>query len=281
MEWSRVKNILIVLLTIVNVFLLVAYASSSLREQRIEMRENEDVCSVLKKLNFSIDAQIIPRNTGVLYPARAIRDSTQEQRIMDTILGNTKVTRLGSGTVTYTGNRGNARVRTGGYFEITLKPEQAITNEEQMQKLAKDLARELNMDIVGENMQVERDVSGFRLSVIQKIIGVPIYNCRLSIWSLPDNIVKVSGRYMPNQLTILRGKPPYSVNGLLLNLVEELHAQGIMRGKIEKLEAGYCINTAIGGVQNETAYAIPVWRIRIDGHDWSINAMNGKSIIVD
>lgn len=281
MEWSRVKNILIVLLSIVNVFLLVAYASSSFKEQRIETQEIENVCSVLEKLDFSIDPQIIPRDAGVLFPARATRDSGQEEQIMNTILGNTKVTRLGSGTITYTSDRGTARVRTGGYFEITLKPEQVIASEDQMRNFAKDLARKLNMDIVGQNMEVERDIAGFRLSVMQKIIGVPIYNCRLSIWSLPDNIIKVSGRYMPNQLTILRGKPPYSVNGLLLNLVEELHAQGVMRGKIDELEAGYCINTAIGGAQSETTYAIPIWRIRINGDDWNINAMNGKSVIVD
>lgn len=281
MEWPRVKNILIVLLVIVNVFLFIAYANSAMRDSRVEKETREHVTSVLEKRGFSMNPELIPQKGTVLYPARAARDTEGELQIAQMLLGETTSDRLGSGTVRYQSEKGEVRFRSGSFFEITLLDCEQVQNTDSMREFVRDIAKKLEMQINSQEIPVEEEAESYRASIVQTIIGVPIYNCRLSIWVLPDHSAKITGRMIPDQITILRGQEPYAISGLLLNLIEELNVQGITSGTIEELSPGYRIGTSAGSGQSGTVYAIPIWKIRVSGTEYYMNAMNGKAVYID
>ena len=75
MEWSRVKNILIVLLVIVNLFLFLVYLGTTVNSAK----DNEELIShtvnVLSKNGIQVDGRAIPVNIPELYPATATLQS--------------------------------------------------------------------------------------------------------------------------------------------------------------------------------------------------------------
>ena len=281
MEWSRVKSILIVLLFIVNIFLFIAYANSALKDAHIEKETIQYVTNVLAKRGFSIHPKLISQKGTVLYPAYAVRDIEIEEQIAQNLLGAVQTDRLGSGTVRYQNEQGEIRFRSGGFFESTIFFCEKMENLESMRQFVEEIAKKLDMQIDNQNIYIEEDVQGFRASVTQTITGVPIYNSHLNIWVLPNHSVKITGRMMSGTVTILRGQEPYEISGLLLNLVEELYAQGIKSGIIEQLSSGYRIGSSTASDQSGVIYAVPIWEICVNGRNHYINAMNGKVVFVD
>ena len=71
MEWSRVKNILIVLLAIVNVFLFVVYIGTTVSDAKETEELLENTVSVMQKNGIEISKKLIPINLPALYPATA------------------------------------------------------------------------------------------------------------------------------------------------------------------------------------------------------------------
>ena len=281
MEWPRVKNILIVLLVIVNLFLFVAYANSAMQEARSARAAREELVSVLAARGFALDEALLPQKGAVLYPARAMRDSEREGELARALLGDAEGDRLGTGTMRDQSDAGELRVRAGGYFEITLSSCPQVTDAASMRVFVQEIAAKLGMQIAEGEIPVEQDAASFRASVTQMILGVPLYNCRLSAWVLSDQSAKITGRMMYDKVTILRGREPYAVTGLLLNLVEELESQGVHSGTIEEISAGYRVSVGSGSGNSGTLYALPVWKLRVDGAEYFLGAMNGKPVYLD
>ncbi|MBR5479779.1 MAG: hypothetical protein IKU84_06335 [Clostridia bacterium] len=69
MEWSRVKNILIVLLAIVNVFLFIVYLSTTVEDAKGNEQLVLNTVSILQKNGITVNSGVIPVNNPVLYPA--------------------------------------------------------------------------------------------------------------------------------------------------------------------------------------------------------------------
>ena len=280
MEWSRVKTILIVLLLIVNVFLFIAYAGSSLRESSDEDQIKEDVVSVLNKLGVEIDIRIIPNDSDIRFPARAERDLEAEAQAVGALLGRVSVDSSEGGKVEYNGERGSGSVRTGGYIEFELFHTDAIRDEAQAQRIAQGMARALNTEFYGQSVQVEREDGKYRVTGTLSLSGIPVYDCWMALEMQEDRGVKISGKMIPGKLTYLTDVKPRTISGLLLNLVEYMEQLGTPCEKIEEIASGYKTEAMAGG-DGGAMNLIPVWRIRADGQDWFLNALTGKVITID
>ena len=71
MEWSRVKNVLIVLLVIVNLFLFLVHLGITMND----VKDNEELVihtvNVLERNGITVDSDVIPVGAPELYPATA------------------------------------------------------------------------------------------------------------------------------------------------------------------------------------------------------------------
>ena len=121
MEWPRVKNILIVLLALVNAFLFIVYITSNISDARAEQETRLNVVSVLSKCGFSIDESLIPGKRSVLYPLSVERNLKNEDKIAKAFLGSSQKKTQSGGAVLYTSELGEVRFKPDGSFEITLK----------------------------------------------------------------------------------------------------------------------------------------------------------------
>ncbi|MEG2377102.1 MAG: hypothetical protein RSC43_01970, partial [Clostridia bacterium] len=235
MEWPRVKNILIVLLAIVNVFLLIAYSTSALRETRAVESMARDTYEALSGLGVKIDPEIIPRRANSLFPARGVWTPEDDARGFAELLGGDTKNEE-NGVISYSGKNGTATVSSDGTFTADIKSNERDADAmcAAVVRCATALGIELTADPVMKYSENSRSADA-----LQSILGVPVYNCRITAVPGDDGVINVSGKRTPRKLTIMRGKPPRDVGGLMINLVEELRSEGKSCTVINELEVGY------------------------------------------
>lgn len=279
MEWPRVKNILIVLLAIVNVFLFSVYLTSSLKDARGVEETIENTVLVLNKCGFSIDETQIPRKASVLYPISAERDYKNEEKIANNLIGSSTADEI-SGVSVYKSEDGEARFKSDGNFAIVVKNIEKLINSSEPEELATKIAKLMGITIA-DDMEVILEGDTINITAMQTSLDIPIYNCKINISVMSDKSAKIYGRRLYEKRDVLRDNEPQDITGLLVGLVEILNNNGISGGTVESITGGFYISNATGGSHNEVLYAVPLWKITVDGRNAYINAMNGKAISVE
>lgn len=277
MEWPRVKNILIVLLAIVNVFLFSVYIMSTIDDARAVEETIQNTVKVLSERGFKIEDTQIPRKGSVLYPIASERCLDNEEKISQRFIGKGVKEEVSGGTIVYKSETGEARFKPDGSFEITVKNMKVQDDEK---AFARDVAKLLGITL-SDDIQVESNDKIVHINSTQTYLGIPVYNCRINIDVMSDASAKIYGRIMGEKRDVLRGNPPQDITGLLINLIEILENNGVNEGKIENISGGFHINSGSSNTNNEILYAVPVWKITIDGSSTYINAMNGKEINIE
>ncbi len=277
MEWPRVKNILIVLLAIVNVFLFAVYITSTIKDARNVEETIQNTVEVLNKRGFMIETNQIPRKGSVLYPISAERNRDNEEKIAKQFIGKCEYSEISGVTAVYKSEMGEARFKSDGSFEIMVKsiPQQADAKE-----LAHLIAKRMNITISDE-IQTSDEYGNIHIVAMQTYLGIPVYNCKINIVVMSDNSAKIHGRRLGSKSDVLRGNPPQDITGVLVNLIEILNNNGIYSGKINAISGGFNISSGAGNAHNEILYAVPIWKITVDGRDTYINAMNGKAMNIE
>lgn len=275
MEWPRVKNILIVLLALVNAFLFIVYITSNISDARAEQETRLNVVSVLSKSAFSIDESLIPGKRSVLYPLSVERNLKNEDKIAKSFLGSFQKFTQSGGAVLYTSELGEVQFKPDGSFEITLKNSINLSESSDITELVFAVAKKLKIS-VAEQIEIFENPYGTHARTIQLYSGVPVYNCDVNVVLKSDKSIKINGRILSKGANVLRGEAPRDVTGLLLDLVEDLNKNGITSGKIESIRGGFNLDYTMGG---SAIYAVPVWEFTVSGNDFYINAMNGETVV--
>ncbi len=279
MEWPRVKNILIVLLAIVNVFLFAVYITSSIKNARGIEETIENTVLVLNKSGFSIEENQIPSKASVLYPISVERDLKAEAEVAKKFAGNTEAEEI-SGVSVYMGENGEARFKADGNFAIIVKDIQKFIEITDAKELALEVAKLMGIT-VSDKIDIDDKDDILSITVTQTSLGIPIYNCKINISVMPDKSAKIYGRMIKGKRDVLRNNEPRDITGLLVGMVEILNNNGISHGTVESITGGFQASNISGSSHNEILYAVPIWKITVDGKDTYVNAMNGKAISIE
>jgi hypothetical protein len=119
LERSRLKNIIILILALVNVFLLVSLASRRQAQRDAHQRTVQEITALFAADEVSLDMADLPED---LPPAgRRLSRSTQEEgSLMTFLLGSgAAASDAGGGIYTYTGPGGSGSFRSNGAFSAS------------------------------------------------------------------------------------------------------------------------------------------------------------------
>lgn len=120
MEWSRLKNIIILILLLVNSFLLVLVAARRGEARQYERTALEQTIQVLEGQGIEIDAKNLAP-LGQLPPLTVERDLEVERKLACALLGDgVEVDNRGGGLYLYRGPWGELSVRPGGELSAEL-----------------------------------------------------------------------------------------------------------------------------------------------------------------
>ena len=170
MDRFHLKNIIILILVLVNGFLLASVAQRRSAEQDASRRTAEQLVALFEEDGMALDARAISSDT----PPNGVtlsRDTAQEERAAAFLLGRPlSSSDQGGGIYHYTGAAGEAFFRVGGGFEAS-----GILAEENVEDFCRDFCRTFSC----QAPDIRLDENGV-FSAVCLYDRLPVFNCSVT-----------------------------------------------------------------------------------------------------
>jgi len=268
MDWNKSKNIIILLLLIVNVF-LAANLGYSVYVQK--SARNEQIASLLEYLaarGISMESGVLPESGLGRVVMLVERDRGLESAAADVLVPGAK-SRTDGGFSRYSGSgERSLTVSSGGLLEAknispTGNGEPRDASEGDLTALLADAG--ISSDFV-------ENADGF-VSVCGAFDGMKIFNC-VVFAQLSQTRWDMSGRWCFGVPLPVNNETEMDAIGLIVKFVNSVTALDIPIRTIDDIEPGYLAGTIL----NIGIRLIPVYKITTDIGDFFIDAIEGALV---
>jgi len=248
MEWHKAKNIMLVLLVLVNLILLGSRAYVTTAQLREQHQAAQGAADYLQKLGISLDVSLIPPQPLQRDLCIIPRDREAEAAFARALIPHCQLQSSGSSD-RYQDTTRYVIWRHGGQLEVQAN----LQNGEYLQK------------------QLGGTAIYKGITLTQTIDGLPIFNCTLTILDTDS----LQGRWCFGEPALLEQGPEISAAGLLIAYGSSV--ADAPPEKITELQHGYIVQS----VPNVGVRLVPVLRIIADDEPVYLNALTGDIMIVE
>lgn len=269
MEWAKLKNIIILILLLVNVFLLIMVGTQERSSARHREQTISDAVSVLERGGIQLDRANVPEELE-LTPMTVERDQEAEAALAAALLGECDSSDLGSGRYAYRGARGWAEFRSNGSFSVAFQNgawKTGNSGAEETDALAL-------MEQVGlASVLLSREESGGQVTVTlcQTWQELPVYSCRIELAYADGRLQSISGqRLMGTPQASGEKSELITVPTALLRVLNGINNLGDICNEITAMTPGYLLT-----VSADATRLIPIWYVTTDTGAYSLNALTG------
>lgn len=262
MQTSRIKNIVITILLLLNIFFLVIYIRNSAYEQVEERQMLEGIRTLLAENNIELLPDAIEKQNTLQVLTGKISAEAEEEIALALIGGHEKLT--DNGTV-YSGSGGTVHFRGGGEFSAEIS---STVQSKNIEIDAKDRIR--NMGITAEILSVEEN----SVNAVCVFSGAKIFNCVISFNYENGVLYSVSGRYV-SKVAVAENKQSEKLvdaSTALMKLLEMKMETGDNITEVINVSSGYIMSVSVFG--DVELYA--AFRITTNAGDYYINSKTGK-----
>ncbi len=274
MDWKRAKNLILVMLIVVNVFLLGAYIYTERSGWIANEQAIADAVEYLGSQNIFLDPDILPhddlhRNTVLL-----VRDYDTESSMAKTLIGGDEESRSG-GIVRFTDESGeqNAIWRSGGLFEanFTVYGGDTYSGTATTNPVINHL---ISAGFTGGTVTDISDGELTQFTLSQQYDSLPIFNGTLTATCAADSKVYTAGRWCVGTAQTLSDAGEQELTGLLIRYAQKIEKSDVGICKIESVTPGYMAeNLANFGVK-----LVPAWEIKTTSGTGYISAVDGTTL---
>ncbi len=220
MDRFRLKNIIILILVLVNVSLLGSLAIRERAEYSARRRTSEQLVALFAADGISLDPDII--STEVPPASRSLtRDTALDQKAAAFLLGRILSSNdKGGGIYDYTSAVGTATFRSNGTFD-------AASLQGPLAKAdALDLCRDFCRKFSYSDPVFQLDENGTGKATAAPLCGkLPVSNCSVDFTFSEGALIAVSGTLLPGNYVELSSEiPPLSASAALITFQEETFA---------------------------------------------------------
>lgn len=265
MQSSRLKNIIIIILALVNLFLLGSLLSRQHAQQESRQRIREQLVALFAADGVSLPADVIsfqpPLTGGTL-----VRDVEHDRAVAACLLGEgLTYADQGGGIYAYESDRGAAIFRSNGSFDATIHSfaepnDSAILAE----KICESFGYQNHItDTISETEFIGTAVRYFN--------GYPVNNCTLSFHYL-DGVLSVSGTVLPDSLSVSgNSTTPLSATSALTAFLNARRESGTVVSSVEEMYPCYELQSTAASAMT----LIPSWCIAADNGLYYVNCHTG------
>jgi len=266
MEWPKLKNIIILILALVNLFLLAMLGLQERGAVQDQEQAIADTISVLERNGIQMDSDNVPAELE-LTTMTVERDLESEAVLAQALLGECEVQDLGSGRYAYQSARGMAEFRSNGNFSFAFYEGQRWREEE----LANVLDAMAEGGFVGTVVSQNTGENPMTLTLCQNWQDVLVYSCQAEVTFEDGHLVSVVGQRLMGTPQSENDKTQLiSVPTALLKILNEINDMGDICNEITSMTPGYVLT-----VSADRGRMIPVWYVTTDTGAYSLNAVTG------
>lgn len=269
MEWSKVKNIILVILTITNLVLLVFVLYREARDQNQQQQARSDAILFLQKNGITVEDSVVPQSMELL-PMQAARDVNGERRIAQTLLGeNMSVQARGGEVYRYESPLGWLQFHSDGGFQGEFSASAFPVEGQTRAEHAEEFLHRLGF--AGQELEAEEGTGG-TLTLCQVWKNIPVFNLQATLEYEGNSLVGITAsRRLFGEPVALSASQPVTVATALAWLLTELNELGDVCSRIDGITPGYVSAASLAGTMTLT----PVWRIATDTGDYQLDTVSG------
>ena len=262
MKTSRIKNIIIVILALVNAFLLVLLLGRH-NQQRIAYERSVEQLSLLLTGNgIAFDTALLPGDAS--FPSAGLsRDADTEAAFARALLGDGVTTRSTGGSFVYEGDAGSLQFRTNG------------TVDGKVNRPVNDPADFLSavLSDLGYRADVSSALSATgsgTAAAVYEADGAVIFNAPLFFAFEKNVLTSVSGSFL-SSLTLAAPAGGADAITALVRFLDYRNSNGLVCTQITSLDRGYLLQSSTA-----SAKLVPAWHIATDVSEYYVNSATGE-----
>lgn len=269
MEVSKLKNIVIVILVLLNLFLLMLSGGRRVQDVRSREEARRAAVEVIRSGGVTLDEQIVPTQMD-LVPLTAERDLKTELLQARALLGGDVDMQARGGEVyRYTNDAGWLQVHSTGQYSAQLNAQPPLAENEQAQERA--VAVLARLDIQSRVVECYT-ADGQRVVVLdQTLDGVPLLDCRVTVTDTAGGELVISGGRRLLGQAERAGGDPITVATALMRLYNGLNDMGDVYNTIKSITPAYAISSEGTGSMRLT----PVWQVETDTGTYRLDTLTG------
>lgn len=269
MEWSKIKNIVLLILATVNVILLGLTLQRKQQVRRYEEELRSSTVAVLEDNHISVSEALVPWDVSCT-GQNVRRNIREEEKLARKMLGECEL--VDTSPYTYEGGVGSVWFRSNGEYDLQYSgssPFEAVGAGKE-EAHAKQVMSLLSME--SEVVEV-RSEDGDRtvVTVRQLWNDWPLFDCVSELEYQNGSLQRIRGRRLFGD-PAGAGTESRSAAALLIDFMGELVVQGEVCNEIVAIEPGYTMVTA---TLRDAAALKPVWYLTTDTWVFELDAVNG------
>mgnify|MGYP007033169829 FL=1 len=269
MEWPKLKNLIILVLLIVNSFLLVLVGARWQESVSYERTALEQTIQVLERGGIHVEADAVTPADG-LHPMAVERDLAREARLARTLLGEeVQGDNRGGGLYRYRGALGEVSFRPGGELSAELTAD-ARWETAKPEQHAGSVLRELGIEAAQAGTAAEGEETTVRM--IQSWNGAPVFSCEVALVYRDGRLAALRGTLLLAETGTAEAGQALTLPTALMRFSEEIAAAGDVCSAVRSMEAGYrgTAQSLSGGSR-----LTPVWLVTTDTARYYLDCVTG------
>ncbi len=268
MEWSKIKNIMLLMLVLTNVFLLFFVATPRAQTEMNEDASRLNALSILEQRGISLDSQIVPLNINH-YAQVIIPDRTVEPQLASNLLGDVSQLALGGDVYRYVSDSGSIRFHSGGEFSAQFSNDAFPILSQTEQTVAATLIKKLEMDTNLIHISELDDTT--TLTYRQLWDDVPLLDYEFTLVCDQNHIVEIINGKRLYGASSQPSDPQNTVSTALMQFAAGLQSLGDICRTITSITPAYRASTDLSG----TIQLTPLWCIETDTGSYQLNLITG------
>lgn len=271
MEWQKLKNIILLILLVLNGFLLVLVGTRREESARYERTALEQTVQVLEKGGIQVDLDAVTPADG-LVPIVVERNLEQEVKLVRALLDeDVEGSNRGGGLYLYRGELGEMSIRSSG--EVSAKfEEDDYWSADRPEHHAAALLKKLGLD--GMQTGVTESEGQTVVHIRQSWNGAAVFSCGLELVYRDGRLCSLSGTLLTAEAgtgTAETGQV-LTLPTALMRFSEEIAATGDVCSAVRSMEAGY---RGTGQSLSGGTRLAPVWLMSTDTANYYLDCVTG------
>ncbi len=266
MEWSKLKNIILIILLLLNGFLLFQVVGQARRSAQYAEEARSGALEVLRSGGVEMSREALPQEAD-LPPLRCERSRDSEAQMAQALLGSALRT---EGRDAYEGEKGEILFRSDGSFSATFLPGAWPLDGEEPQAHAQRLLEDAGYSCALLSAQEEE--GGMLVTVEERLDGVSVFDHTAKLLYRGGCLLSLEGVRLAGPAEPASQGTPLDLPTLLVRFLAEVREGGYVCRAIESMTPGY---RAVPETIGQTALT-PVWQVETDSITFYLNALTGE-----
>lgn len=270
MEGSKIKNVIIVILILLNGFLFLLVGGRRFQDSHSHETAVNSAIQIIRDGGVELDESTVPREMS-LKRMQAVRDLDREKELAAGLLGGeVSVQARGGEVYRYQNGNGWIQFHSTGEFLAEFAPGAFPSDAETAQHGIGLLAA-----LGFEGQVLENGVADGEgeLLVRQSLGGVPLLGCQATLNYRDGSLVSISdGRRLLGTPYESGGESSLPVATALMRLYNGMKELGDIYNRLESITPAYTLTVSLSG----PAQLTPVWYIKTDTGAYQMDTRTGQ-----